>query len=95
MGCLAFYSRAQPVCDLRRTPVTGHKVNFLGAKAVRVVKIQPRFRILSCFSHCSKFDNHEKTPCVDVIEILIAVRSNLINVRLKFGSRQQCYRAMD
>jgi hypothetical protein len=83
------------VCGIRRTPATGHEVTFLGAKAVRLVKVHPRFNILSRFSHCSKFDNHEKTPCVDVIEILIAVRSNLVNVRVKFRSRQECHRATD
>jgi hypothetical protein len=79
----------RPACGIRCTPVTGHKVNFL-VILMREIKVRPESCVLGCFSHLSKFDNHEGTPSVDVIEILLAGRGSLVNVRVNIGSCQPC-----
>jgi hypothetical protein len=46
--------------------------------------------VLSHFSHFAEFDDHGKIPSVEMIKML-AVRGSLINVRVNFGSSQQCF----
>jgi hypothetical protein len=55
---------------------------------MRKIEIHPRKGVLGRFSHPAEFDHHEKIPSVEVIEILLAVRGSLVNVRVNIGSRQ-------
>jgi hypothetical protein len=47
--------------------------------------------VLSRFGQCSQFDDHEKIPSVNVIEILLAVNDSTANVRVNFGWRQRYF----
>jgi hypothetical protein len=58
---------------------------------VHGVKPEARFDILGRFSHCSEFDNHENTPSINVIEVLLAASGSPANVRVSFTSRQYSF----